>query len=149
MRQPHRVKLSGFAFRLSRRLGSRTEAFVLALLIWIICSQSVSAAAESVGSATPAEFLDPALRDSERLFPSSNLTVVATAPRSAALAGPQALLEQALRHRRAHELVEAEKLFVRLLKTDAPPEVHKTALLELAVLAHENGDRLKAQQIYA
>jgi tetratricopeptide (TPR) repeat protein len=121
-------------------------------LLQSLCLGAVVAGAETVSNSVsnpPAS--DPvhsALRDSERLFPSTNL-VKLSGPAKGGVPAYKPVLEEALRARTAKNAAEAEKLFIRVLQMPAPEEAYKTALLEMAVLAHERSDLLKAQQIYS
>lgn len=87
------------------------------------------------------------LRDSQALLPGSNLKPAAPV-KGPATPNYQAILEEGskLKHENS---VQAEKIFIRLLQSPAPKEVQKNAMLELAVIAHEKPDLVKAQQIYA
>ena len=107
--------------------------------------------AQAVAGKVTENSADPhqSLRGSRGLFPSSNLRP--PSPKRNELPPPnyKLLLEQALDQKRGKNLAEAEKLLIRLLEAPAPDELHKTALLELAVLAHERQELPRAQQIYA
>jgi tetratricopeptide (TPR) repeat protein len=97
----------------------------------------------------PLPFTNLALRDSQSLFPGSKLL---KEPPSEALIQQQkyqAMFDEAMKQKEAHNSAQAEKLFVRFLETDAPTEHQKTALLELAVIAHERQELAKSLQIYA
>src|ERR1051326_6668696 len=88
-----------------------------------------------------------ALQNSRTLTVSSNLATVKTnehAPRDFA-----GILETALKEKRAHNNVRAEELLIGLMEEDVPPEVQKAVFIELAVLAHQQGQLPRAQQVYA
>lgn len=144
-------------WRVVRRSAIRQHWFnfrglVLAWSMAVGGSSSFSTRANPTGetvSNAPPEVIHPALRDSESLFPTSNLVTVAHAPKQVEIPAYQTLLQEALREKAAKNRAEAEKLFVRVLQSPATPEVYKTALLELAVLAQEGSDLVRAQQIYA
>ena len=61
----------------------------------------------------------------------------------------QSKLEQAWQQKRDKDFISAERSFISLLESEAPAELHRTALLELAVLAQESHQLPKAQQIFA
>jgi tetratricopeptide (TPR) repeat protein len=106
--------------------------------------------AESKGTpeAPPSQRGRP-LRESQSLFPNSDL-VRDDAEDSAARARKyQALLDEAIKQQQARNSDQAAKLFTRILEADAPPEMQKTALLEMAVIARQDQQLLRAQQIYA
>jgi tetratricopeptide (TPR) repeat protein len=94
-------------------------------------------------------FVNPALRNSQALFASSNLLPVLDSASLAEKPDYHALLEDAWRYKRSGDRTNAEKRFVRILEGQAPTELQKTSLLELAVLAHEHDELARAQQIYA
>jgi tetratricopeptide (TPR) repeat protein len=60
----------------------------------------------------------------------------------------QLRLELARRHRREGNLKEADALLRSLLESEGPGEFDRTILIELAVLAQEKNELLKAQQIF-
>ena len=61
----------------------------------------------------------------------------------------QLQLDQARQQRRDNQPVLAKHLLVSLLETNAPAELKRAALLELALVAQGDNQLLKAQQIFA
>ena len=103
----------------------------------------------SAGAAVPAE-IDPALRESqERLVSTNMLPSRQSAEELARLELFQGRLEEARQQRRNKEFVQAEKLLVGVLETNAPAEFQRSALLELALVAQDNQQWARAQQVYA
>jgi tetratricopeptide (TPR) repeat protein len=88
------------------------------------------------------------LQESRLLAASSNVTAGSTEA-GVRKADYRALLETALEQKRVGQNSGAERMLVRLLESEAPEDVQKTALLTLAVMAHERQELGKAQQIYA
>ena len=58
----------------------------------------------------------------------------------------QAMLDQAIDYKHDKHYAMAEDLFVRVLKSEAPVEMHRTACLELALMAQENKQSARAQR---
>jgi len=97
----------------------------------------------------PPDEINVALRSTAGLIANSNLVSTALSDASAKLQEYQAKLESGRQQKREKSFARAEKTFISLLDTDAPPELHRTALLELALLAQEEQHLLKAQQVFA
>lgn len=117
-------------------------------------STAVSAATDPVaGSNAPSPPLSGevniALRNSSNLLASSNLHDRAEEARLAGSQAFQSQLERGWHQKRDNDIVGAEKSFVALLESAAPPEFQRTALLELALLAQEGGQLARGQQIFA
>jgi tetratricopeptide (TPR) repeat protein len=73
----------------------------------------------------------------------------ATTNSSGAWAGVQMELNLARGQRLGKETDLATKTLIRILQENAPPELKRLALLELALVTQDTGDFVKAQQIYA
>lgn len=98
---------------------------------------------------TPRE-INPAFRDSSDQLATTNIIEhVPTTPGSSKQADLTAMLDWARRMKREKNFEAAESSFVMLLKANAPEEMHRTAMLEMALLAQENQQPGRAQQIYA
>jgi tetratricopeptide (TPR) repeat protein len=96
----------------------------------------------------PAE-INIALRNTSNLIASSNLLDAATQASPSIGPGFQFKLEQGRKQKRDEDFAGAEKSFIGLLESDAPPEIQRTALLELALLAQETENHARAQQIFS
>jgi tetratricopeptide (TPR) repeat protein len=92
---------------------------------------------------------NPALDQSANLMLSSNVLPPKVPTPIVTVKDYRAVLDRAVKEKRANNLARAEVLVVSDLESEAPVEDQKTALLQLAVLAHEQQQWAKAQQIYA
>lgn len=90
-----------------------------------------------------------ALRNTPNLIASSNLHDPAEGARQTDSQDFQSQLERGWQQKRDKDVVGAEKSFVALLESAAPPEFQRTALLELALLAQENEQLARAQQVFS
>lgn len=98
---------------------------------------------------TPRE-INPAFRDSSDQLATTNIIEhTPTTPGSSKQADLDAMLDWARRMKREKNFEAAESSFVMLLKAHAPEEMHRTAMLEMALLAQETQQFGRAQQIYA
>lgn len=97
----------------------------------------------------PAE-INPALRNSAESLATSNL-ISTGQPDKAVSPGKdyKAILESAIELKQDKQFKEAEAQFVRVLNSAAPVELHRTACLELALMAQDNKQSIRAQQIFS
>jgi len=114
---------------------------------------NLSAAASQVTEANvppppPAE-VNIALHNTSNLIASSNLLDPEAEARRTKQRDFQSQLERGWQQKRDKNIAGAEKTFVGLLEVNAPPEFQRTALLELALLAQENEQLARAQQIFS
>jgi tetratricopeptide (TPR) repeat protein len=94
--------------------------------------------------------VDPALRESAQRLTSSNLlTSVHPQKPNSRLQEFQILLDLARRERLQKNFSQASNHFVALLRDVAPAEMQRAALLELALMAEEQSQFGRAQQIFA
>jgi tetratricopeptide (TPR) repeat protein len=97
--------------------------------------------------------VNTALAESREKLASTNL--ISPRANHATEAGPDArrLLQQQLEIARQQRLArlfnEATPVFVGIILTNAPETMKRTALLELAIIAQEENDLVRAQQIFA
>lgn len=98
---------------------------------------------------TTATDINIALRNSSSLIASSNLQEAAAQTRHVKQQDFQSQLDRGAQEKRDKNIAGAEKTFIGLLDSDAPPEFQRTALLELALLAQESEQLARAQQIFA
>lgn len=103
----------------------------------------------SPGSAAPKE-IDQALRNHQEILVSSNLV---TSPTGDAgryrVEQAEHVLEIARQQRQRQELSYAKTNLVSLLTGEAPQELKRSAILELALLAQDEGELVRAQQIFS
>ena len=85
----------------------------------------------------------PALSASENLFPRK------MTEEEADFQEFQVRLDDGLRQKRERKFPEAENTFVALLQTTAPPAIQRKALLEIGILAQEQRQFTRAQQIFS
>ncbi len=98
---------------------------------------------------SPSE-INPAFRDSsEQLITTNIIEKIQITPGSSKQADLVAMLEWARRMKREKNFEAAESSFVMVLQADAPEEMHRTAMLEMALLSQENQQPGRAQRIYA
>lgn len=98
---------------------------------------------------SPSE-IDPAFREtSDQLATTNIIENVPHEAGSSQQADLDAMLDWARRMKREKNFEAAENSFVMLLKANAPDTMHRTAMLEMALLAQENQQLNRAQQIYA
>ncbi|HMJ88378.1 MAG TPA: tetratricopeptide repeat protein [Candidatus Acidoferrum sp.] len=107
-----------------------------------------------VTHAAPLFHTNEALRDSTVALHTTNLLSKDTVAqkqqdRSAELRALQERLEIARRQRLQRSFAEAVPTLISLVLANAPDEMKRTALLELAIIAQEENDLAKAQQIFA
>jgi len=124
----------------------------------LIASRSPALTNESPTDAVPATptadghaELNPALRRHTDSLASSNLSVKTTDGKPAEQKPRyQTLIEQAREQRAQKSYLLAAKNFIGVLELAATPEeLKRTALLELALLAQEQNELAKAQQIFS
>lgn len=99
--------------------------------------EAVLSSTEAKKPPGPREIIQETLRHSEQ------------APAEPVPPGLVSKMELARRQRAEGKLAEAARVLVEVLKTVAPEEVHRTALLELAGVVEAEGLLPRAQQIYA
>ena len=93
--------------------------------------------------------VNPTLAESAELIASSNLIAAARPDKKAErLRNYQVRLELARRQRLERDTGQAVGHLVELLETDAPDEIKKTALLELALAAQQDNELPRAQQVF-
>ena len=98
--------------------------------------------------ASPIE-INPAFRDAADDLVSTNIVEKHTVePGSSKQADLDAMLEWARRMKREKNFDAAEKSFVNVLGADAPEIMHRTALLEMGLMAQENQQHTRAQQVF-
>ena len=98
--------------------------------------------------ASPIE-INPALRDAADDLATTNIVEKHTVvPGSSKQADLDAMLEWARRMKREKNFDAAEKSFVMVLGGDAPEIMHRTALLEMGLMAQENQQHTRAQQVF-
>lgn len=98
---------------------------------------------------SPKEF-DPVFREtSDHLATTNIIEQDLHEPGSSQQADLEAMLDWGRRMRREKNFAAAENSFVMLLKANAPESMHRTALLEMALVAQENDQLNRAQQIYS
>ncbi len=102
----------------------------------------------AVRKGTPDEVNIALRRPSDRVE-NSNLLSTAEADASAKHQEFQAQLDIGWQQKRGKEFALAEKTFISLLNSEAPPELQRTALLELALMAQEQHQPARAQQVFA
>jgi tetratricopeptide (TPR) repeat protein len=102
------------------------------------------------GSTNSAEAINEALAASQQMLATTNLHPL-TSPnkREQQLQLQRQRLEMARNQRLFKQFSEARANFIELLESDAPDQIKRTALLELAFVAQEENDLPKAQQILA
>lgn len=93
---------------------------------------------------------DPALRNSSASIANTNVLAGSRDPETGAASERfRERLETALQLRDNRDFERAARELVTILLADAPEEIHRTALLELALLAQQENQPLKAQQIFS
>lgn len=94
--------------------------------------------------------INPAFRDTSHQLASTNIIEhVPVTPGSSKQADLDAMLDWARRMKREKNYEAAENSFIMVLKAGAPDEMNRTAMLEMALMAQENQQPGRAQQIYA
>lgn len=94
--------------------------------------------------------IDPAFRETSDVLATTNIIEQEMhEPGSSQQADLEAMLDWGRRMRREKNFESAENSFVMILKANAPESMHRTALLEMALVAQENQQLNRAQQIYA
>lgn len=103
-----------------------------------------------VETAQPVEAtnINPALRHSAHLLASTNLLAHPETEDAALKPDYQAMLTHGSQLKQEKNYAAAEVEFVAVLKAEAPAELQRTAMLELALLAQENQQPTRAQQIF-
>lgn len=152
-------------------LSSRVPALWLAMLLFYFSPAGSGFASEAPGpghaappanpasappppAATPAQSpetpteIDPALRESSHVLVTTNIFDLVNAHATAKGPNYQESLDLGRQLRQAHQFEAAEVALVSVMKAAAPEELQRTALLELALLAQENNQPARAQQIY-
>ena len=93
--------------------------------------------------------INPAFRDASDDLVSTNIVEKhAVVPGSSKQADLDAMLEWARRMKREKNFDAAEKSFVMVLGANAPEIMHRTALLEMGLMAQENQQHIRAQQVF-
>ena len=93
--------------------------------------------------------INPAFRDASDDLASTNIVEKhAVVPGSSKQADLDAMLEWARRMKREKNFDAAEKSFVMVLGANAPEIMHRTALLEMGLMAQENQQHARAQQVF-
>ncbi|HEY2952443.1 MAG TPA: tetratricopeptide repeat protein, partial [Verrucomicrobiae bacterium] len=94
--------------------------------------------------------INDALRQSSHLIANSNVLTSLHAPKQGSLQDQARILfDLARRHHAQKSYTEATRNFTALLESVAPDELKRQALIELAVMAQEQNQLAKAQQILA
>ena len=100
-------------------------------------------------SAVPPE-VDRALRDRQDLLTTSNLlTSPVTDARQSRIEKAETQLEIARQQRARKESAFAKTNLVELVTGDTPTEIKRSAMLELALLAQDENDLIRAQQVFS
>ncbi|MFO1511490.1 MAG: tetratricopeptide repeat protein [Verrucomicrobiota bacterium] len=106
--------------------------------------------APAKAEAPSSEGVNRAFRESAQLLATTNLLGNPPEENAAAkTADYPAMLEQGSQLKRDKNYAAAEIEFVAVLKGAAPAELQRTAMLELALLAQENQQPTRAQQIFS
>jgi tetratricopeptide (TPR) repeat protein len=93
--------------------------------------------------------VNPAFRDASDDLASTNIVEKqADAPGSSKQADLDAMMDWARRMKREKNFEAAEKSFVMVLGADAPETMHRTALLEMGLMAQETQQHARAQQVF-
>ncbi len=93
--------------------------------------------------------IDPALRETADTLASTNIIEEQpSTPGSSLQADLEAMLDWGRRMRRERNFDAAEASFANVMKANAPEAMHRSALLELAMIAQEKEQPGRAQQIY-
>lgn len=104
----------------------------------------------SVESTEVVEQINSALLNSTYLLATTNLIPHPADEQNAPKpADYKSILENGTRLKREKQYVAAEAEFVTILKSDAPAELQRTAMLELALVAQENQQFTRAQQVFS
>ena len=94
--------------------------------------------------------IDRALRETHKVLASPNLLTNLQAPIDAEhVARLKTTIELGRRQHRERDFVPAEKSFISVLQEDAPAELHRSALLELALVVQVDKQYARAQQVYS
>jgi hypothetical protein len=94
--------------------------------------------------------INPAFRDASDDLASTNIVEKhVDEPGSSKQADLDAMLEWARRMKREKNFDAAEKSFVMVLGADAPETMHRTALLEMGLMAQENQLHARAAGVHA
>jgi tetratricopeptide (TPR) repeat protein len=118
---------------------------------WLGCARWVAAAEAEAPPKAPATASEAAATGtSNDLFTTAYHVLSSTnAPREKPVTVDyQAQLEIARHQRLGHQFKEAAATCVSLLESAAPDKVQRTAMLELAQIAHDQNDLPRAQQVY-
>jgi tetratricopeptide (TPR) repeat protein len=156
--------------RADRISGTRSVAVATALLLLIAASGVTasesahpSPAAPATGHETPSDHaaagdtnaastspmeIDPALRNSAHLLVTSNLLDSASPHGKSKGPNYEELLANGRLYRQAKQIEAAQGAFVAVLQGNAPVELQRSAMLELALMAQENNQHARAQQIF-
>ena len=132
----------------------RTRATGLSISAWLLL---MSATAAPVQGNTPSPAAtnapahgNPALGESSLWLASSNIVkAAAPAGQSPGISRFQTLLESGRKLRQQNNYSAARVSLVTILESDAPDALQRTALLELALMAQEQGELARAQQVFA
>lgn len=108
---------------------------------------------KAAGSNTSPTAFDHALIQSREKISSTNLVSASPSASAGLSAGALREFEQQLamarRQRLARLYNEATPVFIQLVLTNSPEAIKRTALLELAIIAQEENDLPRAQQVFA
>lgn len=136
-----------------RTTGTQADAETVALLDGFNNLPRTNVASVVSTSAPAALLSNVALRDSVAAFATTDLLAGSNATtrldRSKELSDWQEKLEVARRQRLHRLFAEATPTLVTLILTNSPEEMKRTALLELAIIAQEENNLPRAQQIFA
>jgi tetratricopeptide (TPR) repeat protein len=105
-------------------------------------------AAEVIDPPAPAS-LNVALRNSKELIATSNLLSAPEVTAADKREEFQYKLDQGTKLKKEKDYPGAERAFVAVLESGAPEDLKRTALLELALLAQENQQLARAQQVFS
>jgi tetratricopeptide (TPR) repeat protein len=144
----------GLASALTRAASAELDAETRALLDDLTNAAPRTNAAAPATNTPPAGAINDALRDSHETLQTTNLfasSVLGTTrqDREKQLRELEERLEIARRQRLTRLYAQATPTFISILQTNSPEEMKRTALLELAICAHEQNQLTKAQQIFA
>jgi tetratricopeptide (TPR) repeat protein len=135
-------------------LGRAKLLLLIALLAGAVgaasAGEAVAFATPALGVKTSAAPRHPTLEESSSAFGSSNLLAPEiTSARRSPEEMAQIQLDLARKHRIEKQYKEAKRGFVAILEMSVPEAMQKTALLELALIALDEKEFPRCQQIYA
>lgn len=153
-----RAWVPGLAFGLGLFLCFANPLIMAAAEASVLETNPVSGSAMGVeGTNRPAPVIDPpappelnvALRNSKELIATSNLLSTPPPTEADKRLEFQYKLDQGTRLKKEKDFDGAELAFAAVLESGAPEDLKRTALLELALLAQENQQLARAQQVFA